>query len=254
MEPIQFQSAKLKLRRAYHHFNELQVLLKDFFSTKAFFSVSCEAAGDLYVLKVKTGPDELPIEASLMLGDIIHNIRTAYDHMVISRTQMVGEIAFPIAKTLSDLILSNKNYLEIKNKFPDFADCIVRDFEPFQGGRLLIWEITQLDNLDKHNLLIPTVGVTQISDFKAKTAGGLEISNETIVFKLGQTVGHVALGAPLTITDKGKAIGTLLFGNSVLEGREILLTLKDCIHSAIKAVNALELLCYGNISDPNTLK
>ncbi len=254
MDPDHFQSAKLKIRRAYHHITEIDQILKQFFLDRTFHSVSCKKVGDKYMLHVETGGDPLPENVPLILGDAVHNIRTAFDHVVVAFTKGKGDLALPVAKTAVDLTQSGKIFTKIKKDFPTFADYILNNLEPFKGGQLFLWEITQLDNLDKHNLLIPTLSFSRIDDIEATAEGGNVMKGLQIRMRRGMSMSPIALGVPITVTSQGKAFGTLLFGNDVLPDIMIVPTLTNCVHRCFEALNALELFCYGKVSKPDTLE
>ena len=106
MDPDHFQSAKFKLRRANQHLKELNKFLEEFFTAKTGFIVSSDKQNHQYTLRVETVGERIPPEASLILGDLIHNIRTAFDHVVVSFTKSKdNKMAMPVGKTLTDLDL-----------------------------------------------------------------------------------------------------------------------------------------------------
>jgi hypothetical protein len=107
-------------------------------------------------------PEPVPIRFGPMLGDAIHNIRTAIDHLAGAAAALSGVgpagISFPISRSaaaLKDAI--GKDLKGVPDKFVE----IVEQIEPYKGGKgHILYELNQLDRMDKHRLLLPTIAVS----------------------------------------------------------------------------------------------
>jgi hypothetical protein len=147
----------LKFQRAREHIAELERRGREFMETKPFevYEEEEKDSGDLLTrVRVHNQP---PPELSLVIGDIVHNCRTALDHLawqlVLANGATPGDnTAFPIARS--------------KDSFPSFAKkCLkgvskqafsaVEALKPYPGGDDPFWRLHQLDIEDKHHLLIP---------------------------------------------------------------------------------------------------
>lgn len=159
-------SSYLKVKRAEKHQSELAQM----FGRRKPFGYYLET-------NYKTGEratfakrdEEMANEASVVIGDVLHNLRSAIDHAYWNCTEKhaksEGErrnIQFPITSTetaLKDSILPGLPSRVSK----DFADALA-GLKPYrEGGNLLLCTIHDLDVIDKHKLLIPTGNFTKIS-------------------------------------------------------------------------------------------
>ena len=120
--------------------------------------------------------------------------------------------------------------------------------KPYKGGDFGLWEIRKADNIDKHNLIIPSVVVTELTGFKA-----IDEVNETtfnppmVTVGAGGCVGMVRYvngGAVLKIKDKGNASATITFSDAmeVFSGKPVFPTLRESIHLVSQAVDRIELV------------
>jgi hypothetical protein len=99
-----------------------------------------------------------------MAGDIVHNLRSALDHlayhlvavglecspfMPLTEREM-RHIYFPIAET-SEKYESEKP-AKVKGMLLEAVEAIDR-LKPYKGGNPALWRIHELDNIDKHRTL-----------------------------------------------------------------------------------------------------
>jgi hypothetical protein len=147
-----FAGSRLKVKRAERHVDEIKTLLADFLKTD-FCKVHIEAdpkTGD-NLLKLDSIA-KVPPEIALAVGDAIHNLRTAMDHVAFDILGTDADwISFPMGKKRDDVI-TTRQHRAIKEAFPDLADFIADTIQPHRGGDFALWEIGALDNLDKHRL------------------------------------------------------------------------------------------------------
>jgi hypothetical protein len=112
---------------------------------------------------------------SLPIGDAIHNMRAALDHVwntLARERNLTGFPTFPFHETRQNLIdMVGKS--PVANAFPETRRLIFDEIRPHRdcGGNELFWTITKLDKIDKHNLLVPTVEVTKVKKLKIRSGG-----------------------------------------------------------------------------------
>lgn len=110
-----------------------------------------------YLLSVLNTPPSIAAST----GDVIHNLRSALDHLAYQLVA-VGTggkgpfryVYFPISES------AKKHKTEGLKKIPGMsleAKNAISALRPYQGGNDVLWHIHCLDNIDKHRLLI-TVG------------------------------------------------------------------------------------------------
>jgi hypothetical protein len=126
---------------------------------------------------------ESPPELAIVLGDAIHNLRSALDHLACQIVLAGGgkpntHTAFPIfyAQKTFEAKFNGK----IHGASQKMLD-LVRGLNPYRRGNELLWALHKLDIIDKHRLLIPVAtrsplvftntGVTPIQGFPVNKHG-----------------------------------------------------------------------------------
>jgi len=189
---LPFNGPRLKLERAKQHINNLSTICDEFFAEHyRLVIVDCAAP---YPHMRERGIDTknkaaLPSSIPLILGDAIHNLRAALDllafQLLKDSERSVDSIHFPIATKNVGPEAAKRT---IESRGIKFAGCNVVNlfisFEPYKGGHLQLWELHELDIIDKHRLLVTTAQFMQISRLILKEidpfAPNWNISNSNI--------------------------------------------------------------------------
>lgn len=102
-------------------------------------------------------PEELP----LIAGDAIHNLRSSLDYLIHQLILAAGnkperkhQPGFPIFPSLKQYEAQSGG--KIKGIDPKAAD-VIRASNPYQGGNEILWALHDLNNIDKHQLLLTAV-------------------------------------------------------------------------------------------------
>ncbi|MEU3135772.1 hypothetical protein ABZ691_23650 [Streptomyces sp. NPDC006854] len=155
----------LKFDRSRHHVAQLTDAIRDYLDREPFAVYEEEEPEGNLVYRVRVG-EPPPAELSLMLGDAIHNARSALDYLAWQLVEASGgtpsssnSTMFPIAKSERDFI---KAYPERLKGASAEAITAVRSLRPFSGGDERFWRLHRLDIADKHHLLV-TVGLASPS-------------------------------------------------------------------------------------------
>jgi hypothetical protein len=155
-----FRLTRMKLDRAKQRMKELEEALQSFYATNPFkFSgkADLQAGKVVYTMdSVKDAPDE----ASLIAGEIIQNLRSALDHLAYQLFLRAGgtgagkNIYFPIggSKTSYENKKSSRTYGMTQQ-----AVAAIDALKPYKGGNDVLWQLHELNNVDKHRLIL-TVG------------------------------------------------------------------------------------------------
>jgi hypothetical protein len=161
---------QFKVQRARRHYAELEVALKSFFSTNPYkFRTRKNDAGRLvyYVSDVT----DIPVEFSLIIGDVIQNLRSGLDHLAYELWAKEAngrgredKIYFPIDK---DAASYNRNKAGRTQGISAQALTIIDSLSPYPGGNDTLWRIHTLNNRDKHRLLVTVGSSFQSMDFGA---------------------------------------------------------------------------------------
>lgn len=186
-------------------------------------------------------------EIPLIIGDAIHNLRAALDHIWVALavesappekrdTTAVKFATFPFHELRQNVKAAVEKGL-IKEAFPDTERLILDEIRPHSdaGGDHVFWAITKLDKIDKHNLIVPTV---QFHSFEETTvrAGGSTFRMTNVTMSNVGAFGSFA--GPVEYEHKGRASIEITFPkNEPLGGESVIPTLTNMADSTRKAVN-----------------
>jgi hypothetical protein len=159
-------SALLKIKRAEKHHSELSALFKKKKPFSYFLETNCKTGQRATFAKRNVA---VVNDAAIIIGDIVHNLRSAIDHTYWNCTsnfaKSEGEkknIQFPITSTEEAMQKSILPGLP-KRVSESFSNSLA-SLKPYRdNGNKLLCAIHDLDVMDKHKLLIPTGNFTKIT-------------------------------------------------------------------------------------------
>lgn len=151
--------SKAKIARAREHKTALQEAF-DRIKTGGYIQTSQNYDGinDETIYRVHL-LKPLPPRIATILGDLMHNTRSALDLMV---SELIRANGHSVNHLNSFVIARNESAFEnavsgrLKN-VPEKAVRFFRRLKPFDGGNVLLWRLAELDNMQKHELLLPVV-------------------------------------------------------------------------------------------------
>ncbi|MGO8802086.1 hypothetical protein [Candidatus Binatus sp.] len=163
-------SIRTKTHRAKKHIDDLAGELRSFLDLDPYRVHSYDDAetGDRVCQLVVA--ERFPYRALAIIGDAIHNLRSALDHLAcelstVSEGAIDEHTAFPIWRDIKTVAEAKA---EIARKIPSAsAEMIevIEELEPYQGGKGdILWRLHRLDILDKHRLLITAAAIPYWSD------------------------------------------------------------------------------------------
>ena len=180
----------LKLLRAKQQIQALQLEVRQFTEDRDYaFGIAEDTQtreGVAYVYFSKQPPDNW----SVVIGEIIHDLRSCLDHIVYqlalrhSRQAMSGS-EFPIftdAKVFYEndgrgIPTRQSGMHKIRGVAP-LAQEIIRDVQPFNRGqpeRHVLWVLQQYSNIDKHRMLQLTQTAVDVSDMTIQPTGDIQV-------------------------------------------------------------------------------
>lgn len=154
------EQIRMKVDRARKHFHELKVEIDSFLGTNPYVigtKRDLQTQRPIYFL-AEVHPT--PLKISTILGDTIHNLRSALDHLAYQLVWLgTGKIPsdhiyFPIADDAAKY--KQKQQRQVKGAPPQAVSAIDA-LQPYKGGNDVLWRLHILNNIDKHRALI-TVG------------------------------------------------------------------------------------------------
>ena len=249
-----FKPSHLKIERADKHIAEFE---------KCVLTLPNAYAATLtYNLKIRDKtiqsavryhlPNAAAIQAklALVIGDAIHNLRTALDFAWIAAfghfnipTNHFSK--FPILRTAKELTTAlEKRKVNIAS--PDLYKGIVSEIKPYPGGNDDIWAIHSLDILDKHQLLIPLMHMVAVTGIVLEDEKGNIVPHQFQWISEGGSL-FVPLRENFHVKDKGKVTLHIVFAKHDLatDFMKVSDTLPLYSQLVLKIVEALEGFCGG---------
>ena len=243
----QFEASKIKIQRAEKHIAELDSAMQGFFSKKPFRAIvepGETVARQVITFRVRK---VVPKEFSAIIGDVIHNLRTALDllasELVRLNKQSDEDVYFPFC--------DKADYLDtmIRKRHLDRAapQCVelIRTLKPYTNGNVALRAIHDLDIQDKHKMLILASGSAgfgnaKFGDGKAHISVGAGVKFVVID---GFTLFTFPADPKLRIGQEIKTTFTLIFPPlGPLGAREVLPTLRSLAKLVSGIVESFEAL------------
>jgi hypothetical protein len=150
---------RVRIERAKRHIAELNTAIGSFFNSQPY-EVTNKRDPDTkrliyYLLRVENTPAEL----SVIVGDALHNLRSALDHLMLLITLANGQppgdnLYFPVSDSVAKHAKKQKDLLA---KIGSTAAIQMDGIKPYKGGNDDLWRLHKLNNIHKHRLLV-TVG------------------------------------------------------------------------------------------------
>ena len=170
-----------KLHRADQHFDDLNTRIKAFIDSKPYVFVPEEdphTRTKSFRMEVRADP---PPVLSLIIGDWLHNTRSALDHLAFALAQKnagaspasEGDCQFPICSSAASF-----NGANTQNRIRDIhpaARAVIEGLQPYAGGNVQmdsLWVLHGLSIIDKHRLPVLTGGVGLGSQYLVQTFDG----------------------------------------------------------------------------------
>jgi len=241
-----FHGARLKIERAKKHIRDVNALLVNEVNKghpHVRVEVDPDTGCDLLKLELSQA---LPEEFMCIVGDALHNLRTALDFVIndiefATTGKRTKYTKFPVYNTRDSLISATNG--GFKDKAPGrVVSFIVDVIQPYErGDGDLIWVLGALDIEDKHRLLIPHLQWRWIRNIRYKDHNG-----EVFVVPEWAATGEHMPDFPtgkrnVEITDQGKATASVVFARELPRGgRHIFPTLSKLALDVSRAVDDIE--------------
>jgi len=173
-----------KIGRAEKHFDEVNTAVEIALGAEdnANLTPPYEYYPDRQELIISS-PKPKPVDPSLPLaiGDCIHNLRSALDHLAFQLAVLNGKGAEAESKISFPVCLTENEFTKfIKKKVAPFIDgqalAAIKELLPYQTGAVheadILWVISQLDIIDKHRLLVVLTRHLRPTGFTLTTPSG----------------------------------------------------------------------------------
>jgi hypothetical protein len=161
--PTDLTGVDLKIERAKEHIDDLERQLAAFDATEPYALIEQDDPENPErfqgIIRINA---PIPPSISLVTGDAVHNLRTAFDHLACAAVSSGGgtvtiETAFPISRKPS-VPTEQQWYSLVARKVKGAPKPFIKlllALQPYEGGNHeALWAIDYLDITDKHKLLI----------------------------------------------------------------------------------------------------
>lgn len=256
----------LKLERARHHINDLNAQVEAFLADRPFrlMERSYRKAGKLsYIVKVE---NPIPPTFSLIIGDAVHNLRTALDQTLFAMAGHIEpKIHFPFPKKAEGLVASIKDG-KVKVAGKKIVEAIT-DLKPYYTGNTGLALVHALDVKDKHRLLILS---GQRAVFRARPKGDpladlinprIKEFGDLIILDGPEDVELFSVRKSFVLRDlppsekeaEPQPVFVITFGEGeILRGMPVLQTLPNMVIDTAEAVERLATAFLHPANDPVT--
>jgi hypothetical protein len=257
----EFPSAQLKIDRANHHIGDVDARRNVFLETnpcKLRAQHNPQTAHTDYMVEDVAEVDPI---ISLIIGDAVHNLRSALDHLAASLVRDKGNIVgpntyFPIYKGPSQYVTESPGKIKGMSSTDETRIGLLK---PYLGGDDRFWGLHRMDITDKHNLILTQTQCIDGINYavsEAETAEALGMSDYfgRVPSTKKETV-TIPWSGPLLVPKKGEILFRfpgnteknedmqpsfdIAFGDvEVFKGKLVLPSLRDLANLVQTVVNA----------------
>lgn len=211
MHPL--DGAFLKLRRAQNHLDALQGSIQRWKDSKPYkiaWEMVSEGETLYYLMKVKEQVP-VPMEFSLIIGDICNNLRSVLDYILWQLWLCVDpsfarNVTFPICDAPADF---KANVGRHNNGLPKNQIALIEGVQPYKTGNKALAVLRDLNNRDKHRMIRVLALTARNESLELQTPPGYP----------GSGYIHYRLAERVQVKD-GAVLGSLDFP-SFLAGAEV---------------------------------
>jgi hypothetical protein len=149
---------RAKVERAKEHIRNLESRVYGFLASQPYNVVPDDnlKPGRRCIVVADVAP--IPLAIPIILGDVLQNLRSALDHLiynlVIANTgsdPKDSKIMFPIFDCASKY--ETGSLRKVRGVHKEAID-LIGALKPYRGGNDALWGLNELNNIDKHRLLI----------------------------------------------------------------------------------------------------
>ncbi len=246
------QGPTLKVQRAHGHIDELRRRTSPLDPT--LYELRVEKVPPSVIHKNATSFElayrpkkPIPETLALVIGDAIHNLRAALDHLA---NGIVREWHpeppdfgfFPMTKKRENLI-SHAHLPAIEQALPGTEKLLLEDIRPADGASKSLWAFHSLDNDDKHNLILPTVTFATVSNINVTMGNGGSMTNCGAGSDAARPMVIIHSDLPITVENNLNATVDIKFGDGTpFKDNPViptLLQISDVVSETLKAFERL---------------
>lgn len=246
------RSPRLKVKWAERHINTLinqsAPLSRDLYAItlERSRSVAILAEPDRFDLRF-VPKEPIPEFFALIMGDTIHNLRSSLDHWAVglvselTQTKRDTSVYFPFSGECKNLKTA-RGYGAIEKALANAADFIRDQIQPCKDGKGYdLWAVTDLDNIDKHNFILPTVTIVKIDKINATFGRGNGMTDCGVRANATGPINLIRSDTPIAIQNNFETSVEITFPKGGLfEDQPVIPTLRNLAKAVSETLNRLE--------------
>jgi hypothetical protein len=187
----------------------------------------------------------MPPQIPLVIGDALHNLRSALDHMAYEIVADTGtpsdHLYFPFKKGRQELVDALKHGEIETAAGSTIIDLIVDTVRPYKGGNDALYSLHALDIVDKHHLVVPLILLVGLVGASAEDNRHNVIKGVSFGVGEGGKLNAIRTYGALNITDYGHPTFSVVFGKDhAFEGQPVLPTLHQLAQLVSGVVETIE--------------
>jgi len=223
-------SIHLKIERAKEHIGQLESAISDFRNSHPYTLVPQEKPHIEHTALCVGEVHPVPCRISLIIGDVVHNLRSSLDHLAWQLVEAEG--AIPTSKTHFPISESVQKYASavangaIKG-VSTHASKLIEASQRYVTNDDTLWNIHQLDRIDKHRLMI--TGAAALRQWGVSVMGvDMFWSNTPFVLEPGYEVVNIPTSTYGEYQKHFKLSVDVAFGQAeIVKGEPVLETLQS---------------------------
>jgi hypothetical protein len=234
-----FEAAKLKIERANKHIQELELSISSYFAENPCALVVEPFPGmnplrsHAWIARIRK---PVPLSLSAIIGDAVHNLRTALDLLACDLVRLNGrsvrDVYFPFCEKANDLSSAIKD--RHLHRAGDDIVSAIKHLKPYKGGNVALRSIHDMDIADKHQALLPVIGAVSAPAGTIGYSGGKQFQLPQISTTLPAQDGQIVMGLPASQIPLGTELPArffLAFGEGEGFGNRPVI---ECLHDLFK--------------------
>ena len=243
-----FSAARLKLKRADKHIADVQQIVLGLPDAYHSTAERDEESGLQIIRYFPPDTEMLASDLAVIIGDAIHNLRTAIEYGYLGVIERRATSAFdehtkfPIGET-REFVENALKGRKIDVLCPALFQWIVTQVKPYRAddGNCIITCLHDFDVSDKHWLLLPMVQVFDATGIILENEQGHETTGNTYAITVENAGPYwIAFPRNYKIKNNGKLSPTVVFNErNPFQGSTVLGTLSDFSKTATYLVEIM---------------
>jgi hypothetical protein len=245
-----FRESRLKIKRADKHIADINSLLQSFIDSD-FYDLAIDKGADSGENFLRVAIREgLPAEDyALIIGDALHNLRSALDLAFYQSVILCGGTPtkwtrFPVADTREELKSRLNSALKEQRISRVLSNILLDVVKAYKSGNGALWTLHDWNITDKHQLLIPVLKLVILTQVSFEDEQNRPLPNLRSEFFFGEESGFAYLGAKginVKVKNKGHASADILLAQDILNKiQAVVPTLRGIAEEVTKTVDLLE--------------